>query len=69
MDTRFQLQIGVSDDVQSLLRSFSFRLDSLGDAGREDGDCQPIDRDLIVISSEAIQKLKVALIMPTPDNF
>ena len=46
MDTGLQSQIGISDNVQSLLRGFRFRLDSLGDARREDGDCQSLYGDL-----------------------
>ena len=46
MDARLQLQIGIGDNVYSLRRGFGFGLAGLGDAGREDGDGEPLDGDL-----------------------
>lgn len=46
MDARLQLQIGIGDNVYSLRRGFGFSLVGLGNAGREDGDGEPLDGDL-----------------------
>ena len=68
MNTGLQFQIGISNNIQSLLRGFRFCLGSLGDARREDGECQPLDGDLKKMSGSSDGD-KLASTWPTSKVF